>query len=53
MFVNKTLLFNKINNSFKRFYSKGNNVLKPCLLIMTILLFKVGLTFSKAIRLCF
>jgi hypothetical protein len=53
MFINKTLLLSKINNAFKRFYSKGNNALKPCLLITIILLFKVGLTFNKAIKLCF
>jgi hypothetical protein len=53
MFVNKTLLLGKINNAFKRFYNKGNNTLKPCFLIITILLFKVGFIFSKTIRLCF
>jgi hypothetical protein len=53
MFINKTLLLGKIDNAFKRFYNKGNNVLKPCLLIITTLLFRVGLIFSKAIKLCF
>jgi hypothetical protein len=52
MFINKTLLLGKINNAFKRFYNKNNNALKPCFLIATILLFKVSLIFSKAIKLC-
>jgi hypothetical protein len=52
MFVNKILLLSKINNAFKRFYNKDNNALKLCLLIVTTLLFKVSLTFSKAIKLC-
>jgi hypothetical protein len=50
--MNKTLSPGKINNAFERFYSKGNNASKPCLLITTTLLFKVSLTFSKAIELC-
>jgi hypothetical protein len=53
MFINKTLSLNKINNAFKRFYNKENNVLKLCFLIVTTLLFKVSLTFNKAIKLCF
>jgi hypothetical protein len=51
--MNKTLLLNKINNAFKRFYNKGNNALKPCFLIIITLLFKVSLIFNKAIKLCF